>query len=112
MKPSSWSAPPPMIVSSAILFHCSTVLPGGRATTAARPADVAGRSRPAFATGTANATATRTIASSRAYLGVVDPCLRMSSPRLLVSDAARNRERDVPLLEELGLCSPCSRLLL
>src|SRR5947208_1690810 len=36
MKPSPWKAPEPTTVSSAILFHCATVFPGGNAATASR----------------------------------------------------------------------------
>src|SRR4029453_7012139 len=54
MKPSDWKAPEPTTVSSAILFHCATVFPGGNAAVASRvvPADAA----------TASATATITAA--------------------------------------------------
>ena len=31
MKPSAWNAPEPTTVSSAILFHCAAVFPGGNA---------------------------------------------------------------------------------
>src|SRR6266487_963010 len=34
MKPSVWNAPEPTTVSSAILFHCATVFPGGNAAVA------------------------------------------------------------------------------
>src|SRR6266508_3482383 len=36
MKPSGWKAPEPTTVSSAILFHCATVFPGGNAAAASR----------------------------------------------------------------------------
>src|SRR4029450_12674220 len=36
MKPSDWKAPEPTTVSSAILFHCATVFPGGNAAAASR----------------------------------------------------------------------------
>src|SRR4029450_6580743 len=34
MNPSDWKAPEPTTVSSAILFHCATVFPGGSAAAA------------------------------------------------------------------------------
>src|SRR6266487_1006482 len=36
MKPSAWKAPEPTTVSSAILFHCATVFPGGKAAAVVR----------------------------------------------------------------------------
>src|SRR5690348_9241666 len=50
-KPSFWKAPEPTTVSSAILSHCSTVLPGGGAA-------AAGLAVPVAATSASAATAT------------------------------------------------------
>src|SRR5215203_5787991 len=43
MRPSAWNAPEGTTVSSAILFHCATVFPGGSAAAASRvvPPDAA-----------------------------------------------------------------------
>src|SRR2546421_11611473 len=76
MKPSIWNAPEPTTVSSAILFHCSTVLPGGRTTEAVRPSMLPERSRRALATGTTTAIAARATASDRADVRMAKPGVR------------------------------------
>src|SRR6266566_3498742 len=53
MRPSFWNAPEPTTVSSAIWFHCSTVLPGGRAAEAVRPVPGAAAATSAAAATTA-----------------------------------------------------------
>src|SRR5947199_9841199 len=70
MKPSSWNAPEPTTVSSAILFHCSTVLPGGRATEADRPEPGA-----AVATSAAAATAATDAPARNRFVCIDAPSL-------------------------------------
>src|SRR6266545_8255499 len=69
MKPSAWNAPEPTTVSSAILFHCATVFPGGKAAAASRAVPAT----PAITSAITGMAATR---SARA---LVVPSLRLNA---------------------------------
>src|SRR5919198_390885 len=58
MNPSGWKAPDPTTVSSAILFHCATVFPGGRVAATVRVAPV----------GTATATTRAMMTTARRFM--------------------------------------------
>src|ERR671910_438023 len=107
MKPSDWKAPEPATVSSAILFHCATVFPGGSTAAALPvPTDATTSTKTAIATTRRTRVRTHVLTTSVASMSAAGGCL--DTPAVLFRFMASLPRLLVALIPEPGPGHPAS----